>query len=847
MNNVKKNLGPEGSVKETDKRDHKKSFAVKQKEEEGQQKQDPLETTSLAGVFAVTVLLLALSTMWALWDETYTRRPWKSFQSDFLKIAEQKLEKELAAARAVLERSEEYQNHSAKLLQARKALNASAERKRFVNRIAGIDKQLEEFRKSFMIARGQYQAAVYQMERTSDDEERKTLLAKVQAIEESINQTSSEMTRLDASKLDQRKALTEIGTEMEALTNRSVKFEKPLREVKLKLEDILTEKIYIRQRFNKEFSLVDRCESCHLAATKKGFSDLPHPFRTHSDVVALDLPDDAEITGTRTLLDIHPVNKYGCTSCHRGQGYATSTVNKGHGEVEFWSTPLLRGGNVQAACLKCHARQPRINGADLLSKGRMLFSDLGCVWCHNTGVISEEERRGDNVFDLSQVPLKLNINWTVGWIENPKRFRPQTAMPNFFLKSSQAAAIAAYLWKNSRSDMKLTEFPPFDEEQVAPGKILFESRACLACHKAGDQGNTHAANLSRIGEKTSYVYLANWISNPRKWQPDGEMPLVVFKPDEAAKIAAYLSTLSTDYAYGVRPDRDSPQLAEEGKRLILKYECYRCHNIIGLGSEEASVPELEKIGSKPVGHLDFGMLEDEILQAGGLENNSENESKARELWIRHKLKDPRGFDKGKYLKPGEGLRMPDFDLKPEQIDALIVFLLGITDEKPPLSYQYIPTSLEEAVGRGGIYFRHYRCFACHGEEGVGGILNPNYTKDTVPDLNTLADKLHLEELEDTITVMEMLVQGFELGDITRSSVPRFAVVKGQYQAMLKLVFEGQIVKKKELSGPEPPFHMPSWKDTLTSRQLNDIIIYLLFQYSWDEEEWEEDDWDEDEG
>src|SRR5690606_76605 len=50
----------------------------------------------------------------------------------------------------------------------------------------------------------------------------------------------------------------------------------------------------------------DRCITCHQATSWKGFEEAEHPFSSHP----------------QELLASHPPAKFGCTSCHGGQGWA---------------------------------------------------------------------------------------------------------------------------------------------------------------------------------------------------------------------------------------------------------------------------------------------------------------------------------------------------------------------------------------------------------------------------------------------------------------------------------------------------------------------------------------------
>ena len=64
---------------------------------------------------------------------------------------------------------------------------------------------------------------------------------------------------------------------------------------------------------------VDRCTSCHLGVDKAGFEDAPQPFTTHPRLemfLASSSP--------------HPMEEFGCTSCHAGRGRGTSFSSAGH-------------------------------------------------------------------------------------------------------------------------------------------------------------------------------------------------------------------------------------------------------------------------------------------------------------------------------------------------------------------------------------------------------------------------------------------------------------------------------------------------------------------------------------
>ena len=87
----------------------------------------------------------------------------------------------------------------------------------------------------------------------------------------------------------------------------------------------------IEQRMVPALGVVDRCEHCHADA---------HP----GDV-----------------LDTHPVERFGCTPCHGGQGLAITAADA-HEAAPDWEHPLYDAAERESACGVCH-RDERVTGA----------------------------------------------------------------------------------------------------------------------------------------------------------------------------------------------------------------------------------------------------------------------------------------------------------------------------------------------------------------------------------------------------------------------------------------------------------------------------------------------------
>ncbi|MEJ7728936.1 MAG: c-type cytochrome [Polyangiaceae bacterium] len=93
---------------------------------------------------------------------------------------------------------------------------------------------------------------------------------------------------------------------------------------------------------------VDRCHTCHMGVDNGNYNaaSIPRQFRTHPN--------------RSWLLAAHPVEKFGCTACHQGQGRATDMLSHSSWQMEthheeerwhyvgdhYWEDPLLPVGKL---------------------------------------------------------------------------------------------------------------------------------------------------------------------------------------------------------------------------------------------------------------------------------------------------------------------------------------------------------------------------------------------------------------------------------------------------------------------------------------------------------------------
>src|SRR6266850_324941 len=486
-------------------------------------------------------------------------------------------------------------------------------------------------------------------------------------------------------------------------------------------------------------------------AQKTDLFDVKPVFRTH--------PHRFEL-----LVKSHVPETFGCTTCHGGQGSQTKGVLHRafrHGEDDhYWNDPLtdevtvfgqkFKGAFMQAKCDKCHAQQITLSYAPLLSKGKKLFTDVGCWGCHPIEGYNDLAKRGPT---LTNIASKTTQGWLHTWIEYPKGWRPGTRMPNFWpgavdssavphpddqkpeqviaqqqkLRDQEVSAIVAYLWVSSEKGPLLVQSGP--KGDAAKGKETFDSVGCRACHvtekdstarrsEASDERD-YAPNLWNVADKARPEWIYSWVKNPKAMWPETKMPDLRLSDAEAANLTAYLLSLKSDKSYPARKIAAAEQqkLAAEGKELIAKYGCFGCHNIKGFENAQKIGTELTEHGRKGVELLDFGDVR------YFTEDPKHRQTYAN--WVWEKLHVPRIFAYERVET-----RMPQFDFSDDEALALLTFLKGQTGENPPAEYRSGATPAQAALFKGERLVFWNGCRNCHVVENRGGKIRDLYNDET---------------------------------------------------------------------------------------------------------------------
>jgi cytochrome c2 len=283
---------------------------------------------------------------------------------------------------------------------------------------------------------------------------------------------------------------------------------------------------------------------------------------------------------------------------------------------------------------------------------------------------------------------------------------------------------------------------------------IVKTYQCTSCHTITERGGTVGPILNYLGNRRNKEWLRRWLTDPQKVKPGTKMPLFNFTPEQLEMAVSYLSNMKKDLRTDEILSSDvSP--AEKGKQLFNDYDCLACHRD---GSEGRFVgPDLTWIGIRKT-----------------------------QSWEKTWLTDPPGFKPGTF--------MPNFSIPSEGIEALTAHLHNQQGQKNADSQEWeFRTNFflgNNGRERGELVFKRFACWSCHGENGRGGIKNPNMATDEMMPA--------LKEAAVHFTKAELLER------LRRKTIP----------------------EALDPSKPAPPFFCPDYGNYMEQSEFSDLYAYL---------------------
>jgi mono/diheme cytochrome c family protein len=339
--------------------------------------------------------------------------------------------------------------------------------------------------------------------------------------------------------------------------------------------------------------------------------------------------------------------------------------------------------------------------------------------------------------DLDNVGSKTTRQWIYKWLKEPHTIADSSGnvtvdgyeteeeprMPQFRLSDEEISALSAYLSSLRSHPVEPYQFSPAalalasKPDVVEQGEARFREMFCTTCHSIavtrGEEtkliGGDIGPELTKVASKVNPDWLTSWLRNPQAHLPHALMPRYQWSDDDLYKVTQYISAKLND------PDLLSnlPQLEEPGaeeistgRRLFTEKGCASCHSIQGVGSQKDFGPDLSTIGAKNISQLEFG---DSKIPRNIIS------------YIKAKIIDP--------FSVNSAARMPQYRLKPEDVDALTTALLAMTGAPKNSGLQRLLVARIDAqfqpAGAFGEVFQRYKCDVCHRFNGSGGILAPD--------------------------------------------------------------------------------------------------------------------------
>ncbi len=417
-----------------------------------------------------------------------------------------------------------------------------------------------------------------------------------------------------------------------------------------------------------------RCMTCHLGIDKpdmiqERWAAMPEATRKQLSLPGQNPEELATVYKLHPrfneFFSNHPIERFGCTSCHRGQGVAL-TAASAHGrypeagerkgqQFHHVERPFFHAKYREAGCARCHGHETEITGATKLNAGKRMFEQYGCVGCHEMSAFKDAPKIGPS---LEKLAAKLDPQWMFRWIRDPRHFSPRTKMPQFF-ESGREFRVDGQDTVHGKlrvvGDMKLVRF-----QQFGKGKV--------------QQALDDARSEAEVKAIVSFLWNASneWMAEQRG----------------NARRAGEQFEFPDELAAGGDAKRGEALFTGVGQR-----GCTACHTIGGNLDDETSFEYKHRVETEPGGRP-FGP------------DLSFAATKLKPGFIVRWLQDPK-----KYMKHA---RMPNLRLTEQEAQDLTAYLVEqrYAKDLPPVPPVEELTN-KTLVAQGEQFARQYGCVGCH--------------------------------------------------------------------------------------------------------------------------------------
>lgn len=702
------------------------------------QPDDPIKSRSYSNVILIAIFVLLLCVSWSFYQEFIGLRPWRDYQSRFATAYSSYLQKQVRAREAAeksVESSADYQKLQATMQQAEAV--ATPQDNAIKQQSALVDQQRAAILHAFQEDRSLVGSLIYDYEVVPNDaghrDEKQSHLKSVQQAEaktysidwpetggktvtrklnyeqlnNTFNQLLDEKAQLTAKQGDVDKPVKDaqaamaayIANKLPGLTADQLSgLLKSVREMDVTLVQINVNPPGTQINDVGGVGLTDRCQSCHVGMNPKL---VPATLTLTKADLGFQKSNDAPFSShpDQELFKWHPLETFGCSPCHGGNGRALDNVELAHGRYEHWLWPLYYPANYQAGCQQCHSADAWTEHAPVLNEAKLLYRDRGCIGCHNyAGFDNQGEQLQDTVREIAALEKeKADDSQQIPLLNKQGDQAPDNATAQRLYAEATNLTVGV-----SKIDARVQQLDELS-------------------HSLQQEVKRVGPDLKEVRMKLHPEWIPYWLSHTWNFDPTAQMPQFRLQPDEVQAISAFIWQQGLK---GPALDKQTPGDAAKGKDLFYSLGCLACHSI-GEGSQKIGgdvADNLSREGEKANFDYLVRWIHDPRVRTAPYDPYLHRDLTPADY---AKNGQPFVFDLDHSTSPVDGHElvvqqqtiMPDFRLSWQEARDIASFLM--TQKDASAHYDPAPfvndTKLYE---KGRTLVEHYGCAGCHEITGL---------------------------------------------------------------------------------------------------------------------------------
>jgi cytochrome c2 len=710
------------------------------------------EEESYRLLFFIISQLIMLSMIWLIYQEFFSRRPWKNYQLGWFQVEKARAGRNLSAEQEwlatgtlttkvdgedvevnVKERSAELKKKVAELEGAIIDTPRRVEFEQLKADLAQAEIRVKDEEMRLAFAKADEDEYYYRYRHAKHNGLVEHLAEEEQAYNEKHAQVLAANKKYDQSTAARDALLDKVGTiqaELAAAKKELTDLEVGLATAQRAVDATQDDRQWtsIEQFWNQEIDLVDRCHTCHVGFDRCGYTD---PKEILADVLDNPKLGDDDLRKKYCITRTESAAYFKAAEKVRDSWYEDEKLD--YEDVKDMlltvGAPEVKEGEkldqneriTEPVLATAHQLKMDEDEAEQLYRTHPAWWGLmrkhpaqtyGCTTCH---------------YGQGRQTKGTGLNYLAAYLwEGDKHLAPfdHARGDHYWIQQildNKKHHTEASCFNCHKNDYEL-EFAP----HLTEGRKLVQHLGCTGCHPMGvlDPERKFGPQLKTIGAKVDTAYLVEWIKYPKGLRPRTKMPNFWPTAVKDGKIdttadkcnpfdfeknspptpavwtnCAEMRDREAGYITAYLLDRTQPQVypempatasAEKGKQLFENIGCRGCHNL-GDWTQASTMP-----GSKDRDYApNLTGIGDKIKSPG---------------WFFSWVKNPKAY--------WHETRMPSLRLTDEEAWNIAAFLTSQTERKYDLS-PITKAAMEEAdaPAKGKKLIGYYGCFGCHEVEG----------------------------------------------------------------------------------------------------------------------------------